>query len=408
MKQSKIYKSKLKGKTRILNERGITLVALVVTIIILLILAGVALSLALGENGLFVMSRNATGKYKTAQINETSEMDRASNEIANITELVEGPKPIEASEIATNPKKYYGSYVNYGIDLDGNSKTSDWRLFYVGGSDASDSTDVKGRIYLIAADYVPMDNEILKIAIGEKKANMTQAYESYNCNILSAYWDWDSEYQDLTKLDPDPTILFMHTGYKLEKYKDEGEYNVIAASTLLNTDNWSGFANKGNHGDVAIGVPTIEMWRKSWNQVVDESDGFRKSYSLGTNSHGYYLGSGNNNTSWYITKTDTKLNSEEQAIINQKYNLFFPHTTDRDIEANGKTGSCNGYWLASPSAQSRWDLIHVDSEGWLYGQGTDSQYGCGLRPLVCLETGCKLQKNTTKSDETKTVYDIVK
>ena len=34
--------------------------------------------------------------------------------------------------------------------------------------------------------------------------------------------------------------------------------------------------------------------------------------------------------------------------------------------------------------------------------------GMGLRPLVCLEKGVRLQKNTSRSDETKTVYDIVK
>ena len=35
------------------KERGITLVALVVTIIVLLILAGVAISLTIGKNGIF-------------------------------------------------------------------------------------------------------------------------------------------------------------------------------------------------------------------------------------------------------------------------------------------------------------------------------------------------------------------
>lgn len=36
------------------EEHGITLVALVVTIIILLILAGVTINMALGDNGLFI------------------------------------------------------------------------------------------------------------------------------------------------------------------------------------------------------------------------------------------------------------------------------------------------------------------------------------------------------------------
>ena len=35
------------------NERGITLIALVVTIVVLLILAGVTITYALGDNGIF-------------------------------------------------------------------------------------------------------------------------------------------------------------------------------------------------------------------------------------------------------------------------------------------------------------------------------------------------------------------
>ena len=39
------------------RNKGITLVALVVTIVIMLILAGVTLNIALGENGLFKMAK---------------------------------------------------------------------------------------------------------------------------------------------------------------------------------------------------------------------------------------------------------------------------------------------------------------------------------------------------------------
>lgn len=48
------------------GQKGITLVALVITIIILLILAGVTISLTLGENGLFKTAQNAAGSYKNA------------------------------------------------------------------------------------------------------------------------------------------------------------------------------------------------------------------------------------------------------------------------------------------------------------------------------------------------------
>ena len=57
-----------------LQERGITLIALVVTIIILLILAGVTLNIALSDNGLFGKAKKAADDYKEAQSEEEDEI----------------------------------------------------------------------------------------------------------------------------------------------------------------------------------------------------------------------------------------------------------------------------------------------------------------------------------------------
>ena len=46
-------------REKIINKKGITLIALVVTIIVLLILAGVAIATLTGENGLFVRAKQA-------------------------------------------------------------------------------------------------------------------------------------------------------------------------------------------------------------------------------------------------------------------------------------------------------------------------------------------------------------
>ncbi len=65
-----ILKLKNKKKVQKLKEKGITLIALVVTIIILLILAGVTLNMALSGDGLFSRARDAADKYKKAQEDE--------------------------------------------------------------------------------------------------------------------------------------------------------------------------------------------------------------------------------------------------------------------------------------------------------------------------------------------------
>ena len=56
------------------KERGITLIALVITIIVLLVLAGVSLSLVLGENGVLKKSQKATTETRNAEEKEKIEM----------------------------------------------------------------------------------------------------------------------------------------------------------------------------------------------------------------------------------------------------------------------------------------------------------------------------------------------
>ena len=85
------YKTILK---RVKKEvKGITLIALVVTIIVLLILAGVAISLTVGDNGLFRRAENAADTWQMAEQNEQSEMDEAADFIERYEN---GNKPLDS------------------------------------------------------------------------------------------------------------------------------------------------------------------------------------------------------------------------------------------------------------------------------------------------------------------------
>lgn len=52
------------------NQKGITLIALVITIIVLLILAGVSIAMLTGENGILKQAANATDETKIAEQKE--------------------------------------------------------------------------------------------------------------------------------------------------------------------------------------------------------------------------------------------------------------------------------------------------------------------------------------------------
>ena len=62
------------GVSLMYAQRGITLIALIITIIIMLILAGVVLSLTVGENGLFKISKYAVQKNSEETAREKLEL----------------------------------------------------------------------------------------------------------------------------------------------------------------------------------------------------------------------------------------------------------------------------------------------------------------------------------------------
>ena len=69
----------MKTKLKIKQEEGITLIALVVTIVVLLILAGVSISLVLNNNGVISKAKDAKNQYAEAQTNEEKQL----NEVAD-------------------------------------------------------------------------------------------------------------------------------------------------------------------------------------------------------------------------------------------------------------------------------------------------------------------------------------
>ena len=90
-------KKEIKNK----QEKGITLIALVVTIVVLLILAGVSLNLVIGNDGIMKRAKEAKNRYAEAQTNEEKQL----NELANgIDEMETEIKKVDGVPI---PEGYY-------------------------------------------------------------------------------------------------------------------------------------------------------------------------------------------------------------------------------------------------------------------------------------------------------------
>ena len=133
---------------KFLEENGITLIALIVTIVILLILAGISIAMLTGDNGILTQAQNAKNKTEEAERNEKLDLlkqEELINETLNGVEVdeVTDEKPGELEKEdentliinsiedlvffaydVTTENNYSGKTVKLGTSLDFNSTKS--------------------------------------------------------------------------------------------------------------------------------------------------------------------------------------------------------------------------------------------------------------------------------------------
>ena len=98
MKEIKITKQNERRK-----EKGITLIALVISIIVLLILAGVSIAMLTGDNGILTQAQNAKKATERASIIEQVQLDILEKQTVN------GSGDITAGELEEILKKYFSN-----------------------------------------------------------------------------------------------------------------------------------------------------------------------------------------------------------------------------------------------------------------------------------------------------------
>ncbi len=98
------------------NENGITLVALVVTIIVLLILAGVSISLVLGNNGVITKASTAVTENRKATVQEDIAMAWASCETDYLNEWTKNTSLVKSEYLSpdTIANKFNNQYLTGG------------------------------------------------------------------------------------------------------------------------------------------------------------------------------------------------------------------------------------------------------------------------------------------------------
>ena len=160
-------KTKLKNR----QERGITLIALVVTIVVLLILAGVSISLVLSNNGVISKSKDARDQYAGAQTNEEKHFNEVTDWINTKVEDTTGGSDYDpASEGVTIPDGFYyvGGTKDSGLVISDSEEDKDSP--YKGQTTVG--TDLVGNQFV----WIPVEN----IADYKRIAYGNQSISSYS------------------------------------------------------------------------------------------------------------------------------------------------------------------------------------------------------------------------------------
>ena len=134
-------------KSKIKQEKGITLIALVVTIIVLLILAGISINALAGQNG--ILNRAVESKEKT-EVAQKDEMEK----LVRMEAL-----GCSAGDKITNPSSY-GKNSSAQATADGDGKyfaLPDGATYVTGTVDTGVVVDIKGSEFV----WVPVDDVVL-------------------------------------------------------------------------------------------------------------------------------------------------------------------------------------------------------------------------------------------------------
>ena len=100
------------------SNKAITLVALIITIIVLLILAGVSLSMVLGDNGLINKAQSSVNKYQESYVNEQNLL----NKVEEYFDKLESNK-VEDKTYSNGEIVSIGGYDFYVLGDDGTNVT---------------------------------------------------------------------------------------------------------------------------------------------------------------------------------------------------------------------------------------------------------------------------------------------
>ena len=384
------------------KEKGITLIALVVTIIVLLLLAGISLQMLTGQSG--TVNQASTAKYETGRSSlvEQARLDvtDAIIETGNLTEeqfkeilkqyFQEGSIPENLPEdlseviLISKDEEYKDVLASeiYNGKLKGKVEEDEVE-------DEEDDEVEDDKIKL----KKPNDDEILDIGdveVNGKKLTHGWKYYYTDESAKRFYFIYEDYLENSYLTDAGHAFDFKNYIKKSNKYcisstgKREDLINYLTGKEKY-TDAWDDLKLgvekaikekiEENVTVTVSGGSTVQQLAKAYNERYEKDDGSQKLEITGNDKNGFkYKLDG---------KESDTINVSNKEVYNNK--IFFPHKEEYE--------KCEGYWLSSASDNS-YDFLstyvcYIDCSG-NFDSSTcsynyiDSLNHVGVRPVISI------------------------
>ncbi len=372
-KEEKLKFKKIAKKQK-LQERGITLISLVVTIIILLILTGVTLNIALSDNGLFNKTKKAAEDYKQAQSEEEEAIRQISTQLYSeyVGATVEGYEPAsEASEVVIKKE-------TSGLDSNKDDDGKDITGVASDGSQTFKTEEMSWRVW----DY---DGNTLRIIGDPTAAKLTlKGAAGYNngvwaidniCRTLYSNEAKGAKATSLKRTDIQKVSTYDYTKYKHDKSgyiedttssDDNGNLIYFGESKTYEASNQ--YPDMWNDND--------KEWTYEYNNKEKTTEGGDKECKIweviGTDNGQMNdtMNQGSNSTTFKQSYYYHNYNQSE-FINDAYYDLIFKKSDEQ---------ATRGYWLAGRYVHLRWN--HSDLGLQNAGVGDDGCIVGGVGPCI--------------------------
>ena len=332
-------KERIKTK-KFKGESGITLIALVVTIVVLLILAGITISLVFSENGIIAKAREAAEKTNQAVINEQEQMNEVgttinnmlngtgggstpedptknwdSNKVDKVTSedniVVPVPKGYTASSVSAENKVSEGFVIYEGQEAVTNTNADTARrtrnqFVWVPVENPSDmyGTDKdgkkRGKLYNFSASGIIAENwteqgGVMSITseTSYREPDVLESFDSSNSVTISQL---ETEFNNMIE------SVKRYGGFYIGRYEtgnlSQEKASIIKNNSDIGNQTWYTMYNKAKGIAVNSNVTSSMIWGSQWDATLrwmyNSGNAEKKKYTYDSTDKGSYSGTSGN------------------------------------------------------------------------------------------------------------------